>query len=246
MPLANEELEKLEKYHLDQLYYHLKSNEERLMMGLHSKDKIHDDWWDQFKEGGKATDLDRGAERIFYWVLAGFWTPNSAPIGSNLFFETHDAFVHIEMKTSKVDYPADYRGLVPISERQTSYNIAKRTGKRPSLPTYYNKGKKTEKACLTYAIQLIHNPETLEIIAILLISIPNGQLYDLYGDKIVGGGKVKGASFRYRYKDAPRFEALSDKPYRFKFLYWNKDSGYSKQYITAIDGLDEEALEEFR
>lgn len=246
IPLTNEELERLEKYHLEQLYYYLKSNEERLMMGLRSKDKIHDDWWNQFKKGGKATDLDRGAERIFYWVLAGIWTPNSAPIGSNLFFETHDAFVHIEVKTSKIDYPADYRGLVPISERQTSYEIVKRTGKNPSLPTYYNKGRKTEKACLTYAIQLIHNPETLEMIAILLISIPNGQLYDLYGDKIVGGGKVKGASFRYRYKEAPRFEALSDKPYRIRLLYWNKAARYNEEDITAVKGLDEKALEELR
>lgn len=246
MSLTNEEMERLEAYYLEELYYHLKSNEERLMAGLHSKDKIRDDWWDEFKAGGKATDLDRGAERIFYWILAGFWTPNSAPIGSDLFFETHDAFIHIEMKTSKIDYPADYRGLVPISQRQTSYLITRRTGKPPGLPKYYNEGKKSEKVCLTYAIQIIHDPQTLEIIAILIVCIPNGQLYEIYGEKIVGGGKVKGASFRYRYKEAPTFETLKDKPYRFRFLHFDKKSGYSKEDITAISGLDQQRVKEFR
>ena len=208
MPLANEELERLEKTYLDQLYFFLKSNEQKLMIGLRSKDKIRSDWWERFKAGGKATDLDRGAERIFYWLLAtGVWTPNSAPIGSNLFFESHDAFIHIEVKTSRADNPADYYGLTPISLRQTSYPIW-RIKKPPGLPTYYNKGKTDEKPCLTYAIHIIHDPETLEIIAILLVSIPNGQLYDLYGNKIVGGGKVKGESFRYRYKEDPIFKSL--------------------------------------
>lgn len=234
MPLTNEDLEKLEKTYLDQLYFHLKSNEERLMAGLHSKDKIRNDWWKQFQLGGKATDLDRGAERIFYWLLTGLWIPNSAPIGSNLFFESHNAFIHIEVKTAKIDYPADYYGLAPVSLRQTSYPIW-RIKKPPGLPPYYNKGKSDEKACLTYAIQVIHDPKTLDIIAMLLISIPNGQLHDLYGDKIVGGGKVKGESFRYRYKEEPHFKSLPDKPYRVKILYFNEKSGYSRKDITALE-----------
>lgn len=233
MPLTNEKLEGLEREYLDELYFHLERDKDRVMTGLDSKNKIRDDWWDLFEAGGKATDLDRGAERIFYWVLAGYWTPNSAPIGSNLFFETHNAFIHIEVKTSRTDNPADYSGLVPISIRQTSYPV-KRIKKPPGLPTYYNKGRKDEKVCLTYAIHVIHNIETLEIIAILLISIPNGQLYDIYGDRIVGGGKIKGASFRYRYKENPHFEALPATPYRVKFLYFDESSGYSKEDITAM------------
>ena len=152
MPLSNEELETLEKKYLDQLYYHLKSREEVLMRGLRSKDKIRYDWWDQFREGGKATDLDRGAERIFHWILAGLpdWMPNSAPIGSNLLFETQDAFIHIEVKTARVDNPSDYRGLVPLNVRQTSYLITSVIGTPPALPKYYNEGGRDEKACLTF------------------------------------------------------------------------------------------------
>ena len=234
--LTDVELERIEKKYLDQLYHHLKSREEALMDGLHTKDKIRDDWIKQYQAGGKATDLDRGAERIFYWLIAAIpeWTPNSAPVGSNLLFETRDAFLHIEIKTSRIDNHGDYRGLVPISIRQTSYPIT-RIDKPPELPTYYNEGKESEKPSLTYAIQIVHNPETLEIIAILLISIPNGQLYGLYGDDIIGAGKIKGHSLRYRYKAKPQFEALPDKDYRVIVFYFNESSGHRETDITTID-----------
>lgn len=231
MPLTNEELERLEKDYLEQVFYQLEADRKRLMDGLNSKNKIRDDWWGPFQHGGKATDLDRGAERIFYWLLRGDWTPNSAPIGSNLFFEAHNAFIHIEVKTSRSDNPADYCGLVPLSIKQTSYPI-KRIKDAPGLPTYYNRGTKDEKVCLTYAIHVIHSVERLEIIAILLICIPNGQLYELYGDRIVGGGKVKGASFRYRYKKNPYFESLPNRPYKVKFLYLDEKSKLTKDDIT--------------
>lgn len=239
MPLTNEELERLEKEYLDQLYFYLKSNREKLMAGLLSKNRIRDDWWEQFQLGGKATDLDRGAERVFYWLLSGLWIPNSAPIGSNLFFESHNAFIHIEVKTARIDWPSDFKGLVPIGAGQTTYEAHKTYRGapiiiKPALPKYYNAGKKDEKPCLTYAIQIIHNPKTLDIIAILLISIPNGQLYDLYGDKIVGAGKSKGESFRFRYKEKPRFESLLDKPHRVKVLYFDEKAGYRIKNITGI------------
>lgn len=207
------------------------------MEGLVSKDKIRDDWWNRFKEGGKATDIDRGAERIFYWILSGIWTPNSAPIGSDMFFEPHNAFLHIEVKTSRHDNPSDYLGLVPLGIGQTSYPI-KRISRPPGLPHYYNHGKKHEKVCLTYAIHVIHKFKTFDIIGIHVISIPNGQLYGIYGDKIVGGGKVKGSSFRYKYKENPYFAALSDKFFRVKFLYLNKSFGLSKEDIVAVKGIE--------
>ena len=151
-----------------------------------------------------------------------------------MFFESHDAFVHIEIKTSEIDNRGDYYGLTPISRKQTSYPLW-RIDKPPGLPIYYRKGKSDEKPCLTFAIHIIHDPETLDIIAILLLSIPNGQLHELYGDGIVGGGKVKGESFRYRYKDAPFFKSLPNKPHRVRIVYFDEKSGQSKKDITALE-----------
>ncbi|GEM_PF-5887496 len=38
-------------------------------------------------------------------------------------------------------------------------------------------------------LQIVYEAETYDIIAIQLISVPNGQLYRIYGDAIVGKGK---------------------------------------------------------
>ncbi|MFH0948546.1 MAG: hypothetical protein V1833_06085 [Elusimicrobiota bacterium] len=58
--------------------------------------------------------------------------------------------------------------------------------------------------------------------AILLIAIPNGELKVIYGDSIIGASKIKGAAFRYEYKNKPKFELLTEKPYRVKFLFLDR------------------------
>ena len=230
----------MEKDYFDQLYFYLKSNEQRMMNGLNSKDSIRSDWISKYEEGAqqrKNSDIARGAERIFYWLLTTIWVPNSSPIGSDLFFETYNAFVHIDTKTANVLNKSDYKGKVALSANQTSYeaghtHTGTQTSVHASLPQYYNLGSETEKPCLTYIIQIIHDISSMEIIAVLLISIPNGQLYDVYGDKIVGAGKGKDVSLRYEYKEIPFFKILGDNYYRVKFLY-HRAGSISKEDITS-------------
>ena len=50
MTLNDRELEALEKDYFDQLYFYLKSNEQRMMMGLNSKDSILDDWISKYNQ----------------------------------------------------------------------------------------------------------------------------------------------------------------------------------------------------
>lgn len=69
---------------------------------------------------------------------------------------------------------------------------------------------------------MVHDATTFEIIAILLISIPNGQLYRVYGNDIVGAGKIKGKSMRYEYKNNFFFCTLKGKPHRVKFIWFNE------------------------
>ena len=241
MPLSNERLEELEREYFDQLYYYLKSIEQRMMCGLASKNNIKDDWWAQFIRGAEkrqVSDFARGAERIFYWLLTTLWTPNSSPIGSDMFFEAHNAFVHIDVKTANFKNTSDYLGKVAIGRNQTSYDADKtatglNTRVNPNLPQYYHRGTEKEKPCLTFTIQVIHDAKTLDIIAILLICVPNGQLYGVYGNRIVGGGKSKDESMRYEYKNAPVFETIYGHPYRVKFLYFNEQRELLKQQITT-------------
>ncbi len=224
MSLINEALEQLEKEYFDQIFYYLSYNNERMIEALESKESIKSDWWDRFtkiSDQKQQSELARGAERIFYWLLTTLWMPNSAPIGSDLFFESYNAFIHIDVKTAKSDNDADFKGKVAFGKNQTSYN-PDRIGGEPNLPQYYTLDNNTKKPCLTYILQIIHDAETYGIIAILLISIPNGQLHSIYGESIVGKGKNKKTwSMRYLYKNNFTFNTVNDKPHRIKFVYFN-------------------------
>ena len=127
-----------------------------------------------------------------------------------------------------------YTEAINISKNQTSYKVTQSNRGTPirtlpALPRYYKNGK----PCLSYSIQIIYDHTTFEIIAILLISIPNGQLFTAYGNKIATSGKSKDESFRYKYSSNPYFALLSHKPFRVKFIYFDPNSGFSKKDITT-------------
>jgi len=228
-----EELEKWEKYYLDEIEFMLLNDKDKMINALNSKDEIKDDWIEVYKK--KVSDIDRGAERIYFWLLNQLGFPNSTPIGSDLLFETSNAFIHIDVKTTsyyiKNKYgdlllnSGDYKGLVSIGKNQTSYHYEENNGTihEANLPHIY---KTKEKICLTYIIHLIYDKEedgNLKILALLLLAIPNGALHKVYGNKICGSSKNKNEAFRYRYREDPYFQLLEYKPRRFSILYINEE-----------------------
>lgn len=96
--MKNSEIELWEKHYLDYMTFMLLHDESKIINALNSKDEIKSDWIDAFKR--KSCDIDRGAERIYYWLLNNLGIPNSTPIGSDLLYETNNAFIHIDVKTS--------------------------------------------------------------------------------------------------------------------------------------------------
>ncbi len=212
---ANKEMKEIEFWEhetFENIYFTILQDLNKMIDGLNSKDKIKDDWIKAFNRADKKrqnSDFARGAERIYFWLFNQFGRPNSAPIGADLFFETTIAFVHIDIKTAKLDNPSDYKGKIPISENQTSYS-SKNKNFNTNLPFYYNYGKENQKVCLTYVINIIYTEENdnFKIKAIFLISIPNGKLYPIYGDNVIGQGKVLEKSFRFVYKNNPVFEII--------------------------------------
>lgn len=229
--MKRKEIEFWEKYYLDQIDFMLLKDKDKMINALNSKDEIKDDWIEVYRK--KVSDIDRGAERVYYWLLNQMGFPNSTPIGSDLLYETSNAFIHIDVKTSsyytitngkKSLNTGDYKGLVSIGKNQTSYHYTDDKGVKheANLPFIY---KTKNKICLTYIIHLIYDKKkdgNLKILALLLIAIPNGELHKIYGDKICGGSKNKNEAFRYRYKENPYFQLLENKPYRFKILYLEK------------------------
>ena len=216
------EIEFWENHYLNQIEFTIKQDVAKMMEGLTSKDKIKNDWIEALKKSAnKNSDFARGAERIYFQLFNQFGIPNSAPIGSDLFFETYNAFVHIDIKTAKIDNPSDYKGKIPLGKNQTSYFLPNK-GYTVNLPTIYSY---EDKLCLTYFINNAYEEldDQINIKAIYLISVPNGELYEIYTDEIYNASKNKGAAFRYKYKSKPRFELLNNKPYRIRKLYLSDD-----------------------
>ena len=229
MKISNEikEIEFIEHDNLERIHFMIEQDINKMIEGLNSKDKIKDDWINIFNRIDKkrqTSDFARGAERIYFWLFNQFGKPNSAPIGADMFFEDYKSFVHIDIKTAKFNNTSDYKGKIPISENQTSYS-SKNKNFNSNLPHYYNYGKKNQKVCLTCVINIIYHEEqnSFNIKAIYLISIPNGKLYSVYGDDIIGQGKNKGKSFRFVYKNNPIFSTLETKPFRIKRIFLDDD-----------------------
>ncbi|NPB03649.1 MAG: hypothetical protein GXO39_04460 [Thermotogae bacterium] len=244
--LSSRELEVLEHTHLKRIRYAFLDNHDEILEGLNSRLNILSDWYAQFmstkKKGTKPSDLDTGAERIFHHVFAHVMKhPNSSPIGADLMYETFDAFIHIDIKTISSSNWGDYIGKVVVESNQTSYPVNKYNPEViPRLRAYYySKTFRRErriyyKPTLTYFIYILHKHASREIYSVLLISMPNGQLYPLYKDKILQAGKSK-HNIRYAFKNEPRFLMLSteDNPvFRVEFLI--KSRKYSQKKLVGI------------
>jgi len=243
--LTDLELEKIERRYFDLILLHLKQDLNTIINGMNSRIKILKDWNNNFmkteRKGYKASDLDTGAERIFHHFFASILRfPNSSPIGSDLMFELPDAFIHIEIKTALIDNPSDYKGKINIGVNQTSYGVNNMF--KPNLPRYYKISQKTEKPCLTYIIQIVHEHAKPNIKALKLACIPNGQLYPHYGKSIFKSGKggyAKAKDFRYNYSAEPYFKLLSEKYkekiFRIELIYLSKD--VNKEDITNLSDV---------
>jgi hypothetical protein len=228
MKFSREEknIEIIEEDILNQIYFTLSQDLEKMLNGLNSKNKIKNDWINAFNRIDKkkqTSDFARGAERIYFWLFNQFGIPNSAPIGADMFFETYKAYVHIDIKSAKLTNKSDYKGKIPISENQTSYHS--RTKKfNTNLPFYYLTDN-TKKPCLTYVINVIYDDtdDDFCIKSVYIISIPNGILYNIYKDEIIGQGKTKGKSFRFIYSKAPYYRTMSKNKLRIKKVYIDDD-----------------------
>lgn len=237
-------IEKLESKYLDKYYHFLKFAEDEMLKGFKSKYEIENDWknkWNPSEEGKGISDFATGAERIVYSLLngKGIGQPNSCPIGSDLFFEVDDAFIHIDLKTVQTRNIGDYINDIFVGNNQNSYkgklvvNGAEKEYDEACLPYYYTLKDGTKKVCLTYFITILYEESTLEILNINILSMPNGKLYDIYGSSILKAGKVlykegdpkrktHSKSIRYKWSSEVNFRLLDNKK-RIKVVYFNKN-----------------------
>lgn len=228
--MTNQQIEKLESKYLNKFYHFLKSFEDEMMDGFQTKEKIKDDWFGKY--GTNISDFAVGAERIIYALFngKGIGQPNSCPVGSDMFFEVKDAFIHIDLKTVQTRNIGDITRSIFVGENQNSYrgvmNVNTRQGVvrrnyTPALPAFYNKGKLNEKICLSYFITIVYEDKNLNILDINLICMPNGQLENHYGCRVLQAGKNPGKT-RFRFTEIPTFELLETPKSRVKVIYFDK------------------------
>lgn len=105
-------IEKLELKYLNKYYHFLKFAEDEMFEGFKTKEDIKDDWLGLYgtNEAKEISDFSVGAERIIYSLLngKGIGQPNSSPVGSDLFFEVEDAYIHIDLKTVQEENIGDF------------------------------------------------------------------------------------------------------------------------------------------
>ncbi|EJF07856.1 hypothetical protein ThvES_00000430 [Thiovulum sp. ES] len=217
------EVEKLEKKYLDKVFHFLKYIEDELLASFQSGKKIEDDWKEFWgaKEGG-ISSFSTGFERVIYNYfnsksISG--EVNSSPVASDLFFETKDAFIHIDVKTVQTRNIGDISNSIFIGLNQNSYEAIMKTrnGERkytPAIPKIYSNGK----ISLSYFLTILYDDKTLEILNINFISMPNGLLEPHYKSRPLKAGKLK-TEARFNFKEVSRFEILTNQPSRIKVVY---------------------------
>ncbi|MEM1668859.1 MAG: hypothetical protein QXM53_09395 [Thermofilaceae archaeon] len=254
-------IERLEYQYFTRLDSLIHSNIQEIVSLFARRFKLYNYWKNLLDAGSKRlTDLGIGAERVFWKIITESfptWRPVPLFIGSNLFFETDDAFVHIDIKSVYVDNLRDYQGLVEVGDAQTSYPMKKKYEAQQSFmpkiqPSYTIDNQ--VKYSLTYFIQIIYEkPEKIISenldpgpVALVLISLPNGELYGVYGEDIVkhpksyitkNKQKIRPANYRYYYSKKPCYICLQSIPgltctYRVR-VYFNKKYLGHTVYVSS-------------
>ncbi len=227
--MSNKEIEQLENKYLNKFYHFLKYAEDEMMLGFQTKEKIKDDWHGKY--GASISNFAVGAERIIYALFngKGIGQPNSCPVGADMFFEVDDAYIHIDLKTVQTRNIGDITRSIFVGRNQNSYKGAMLVNTRqgivkrdyePALPTFYNKGKESEKICLSFFVTIVYEDINLNILNINLICMPNGNLENHYGTRVLQAGKNPDKT-RFRFTEVPTFELLENEKSRVKVVYFN-------------------------
>ena len=229
--LTNIEIEKIEEKYLKKFFHLMKYAEDEMMYWFQTKEKIKDDWY--WKYWSNISDFAVWAERIIYALMnwKWVWQPNSCPVGSDMFFEVEDAFIHIDLKTVQTNNIWDITKNIFVWKNQNSYKWKMIVNSKewiiereyePALPTFYNKWKNNEKICLSYFITILYEAENLDILNISIISMPNWELEPNYTTRVLQAGKNPDKT-RFRFSEVFLFELLDIKTSRVKVIYFDKD-----------------------
>lgn len=214
-------IEKLESFYLSQIRNSLGIISE-VKNELESQNKIMNQFLNPSDRGAIISEyksfFDIGAERVIYNRLSRqnqLGTPNSAPIGADLFFEknttifedgTYDlpVIISLDLKTVRANEGSaigDVCGDIPVGVNQNSYktqikyNDGQIRNYTPRLQPSYRINN-NEAIVLTYLIVVLYelepdvqNPQRMNVLMMSSFCIPNGKLEANYKTRVFNPGK---------------------------------------------------------
>jgi len=197
--LTNEEIQNLEKKYFDILSDLFSRNLGEIITQIYSQESIITP-----SATAKTNKIEHSVENIVEGIIFSQlgWKVCSLPVSSDACFEVGDAIINIDAKSLK-DTDGDATGnKVNLQRTQTSYSYGKTitftgTGHRrtwePKLKTYEQHKMFGEVPNLTYIFKAIYSDANL-VEKLYLISIPHGQLYDIFKKGILQKGREKYSS----------------------------------------------------
>lgn len=152
-----------------------------------------------------------------------------------MFFETDEAFIHIDMKTVQTRNIGDYTTSIFVAQNQNSYSsnfqVRSKAGivtrsYSGNLPMEYNVEGKM-KPCLTYFLTILYEElntaPKFKVLNINILCMPNGHLATRYGSRVFKAGKNPD-KVRFNFSAVESFELLDEpKPKRIRIVYFNED-----------------------
>ena len=234
--LSNEDLENIEYRYLETISHALKSSVNSVVNGLKSMNKIKNYWSNIHKKGD---GFDSGFERIIYSALQSntndLGKPNSCLVGADLFFESPDAFIHIDAKSYQPGNNTGDHWSNKIEANQSTYRASYDVDGDPrefvpNLPKYYSVNG-IDKPALTYFVNILYSAEfdhndifqNLEILNVNVSCMPNGQLHEIYQNSMIGAGgniEIKKVRFKmFNNNEVLKFNLIENNPNRVRKIF---------------------------
>ncbi|MGL5330711.1 MAG: hypothetical protein ACRDD7_15695, partial [Peptostreptococcaceae bacterium] len=195
--MNNSDVNRLDKIYFNKIKKIIESNGTTFFKNLTSHFDIEESWNNY---SGKMSYIQEGVERVVQSIISDNvdWDICSTPVGADSVFMTPKAVIHIDSKALLYSDGDAVENKVTLSKNQTSYMTNNEyvygdSSFKSNLPCCYDHKLYGEVVCLTYFVKVIYDLReglnSFRNFKVILCSIPNGELSDIYGYEFVQAGR---------------------------------------------------------
>ena len=195
--MNNSEINKLDKIYFNKIKEIIESNGTTFFKNLTSHFDIEESWNNY---SGKMSYIQEGVERVVQSIISDNvdWDICSTPVGADSVFMTPKAIIHIDSKALLYSDGDAIENKVTLSKNQTSYMTQQEyiygdSSFKSNLPCFYDHRLYGRVVCLTYFVKVIYDLreglDSFRNFKVILCSIPNGELSNIYEYDFVQAGR---------------------------------------------------------